>query len=206
MTVVPGWTLTRPEWLAARITELGHSWGTTSLRVAGTLWWSMAASALVELIVRAYAHDKRAPEATLDRLSCEVRADGGIERVRILTGGIQEDCSAHAGALGETLAAVVPPVTEVSGAGTAALWAIVADAIGNRAIDAGAPEAGMRLAAEIGGALPVPRFVAIGGRTFVRRISCCLVFQVPGCALCTSCPKRPAAERQALLEGLAARD
>ncbi|MEV6323353.1 (2Fe-2S)-binding protein [Nocardia sp. NPDC051787] len=202
MTTVPGRMLTRPEWLAERIAEMGHSWGTTSPRIAGTLWWCMVASALVEQIARAYAQQEPAPEAALDRLDCAVRPDGGIERVRILAaGGAPVGCVA---ALRDTLATVIPPVAEVSGAGVPALWAIAADAIGNRALDAGSPDAGARLAAEIGGKLPAPRFVEIGGRTFVRRISCCLVFEVPGCQMCTSCPKRPAAERNALLADLAA--
>ncbi len=202
VTTVPGRTLTQPEWLAARIAEMGHSWGTTSPRIAGTLWWCMVASALVEQIARAYAHDEPAPEAALDRLDCAVRPDGGIERVRIRADdGVPVGCAA---ALRDTFTAVIPPVAAVSGAGIPALWAIAADAIGNRALDAGSPDAGARLAAEIGGRLPAPRFVEIGGRTFVRRISCCLVFEVPGCQMCTSCPKRPAAERNALLADLAA--
>lgn len=202
VNVVPGRTLTQPEWLAARIAEMGHSWGTTSPRIAGTLWWCMVASALVEQIARAYAHDAQAAEPVLDRFDCEVRPDGGVERIHVLA---EPDESTEPGAaLRETLAAVIGPVAEVSGAGVPALWAIVADAVGNRALDAGSAEAGTRLATEIGGKLPVPRFVRIGGRTFVKRISCCLVFEVPGCEMCTSCPKRPAAEREALLEKLAA--
>ncbi len=94
----------------------------------------------------------------------------------------------------------------VAGAGAPARWAVVADAIGNRAIDAGVPEAGTRLAGEIGGKLPAPRYVEIGDRTFVRRISCCLVYEVPGCEMCTSCPKRPSAEREHLLTRMAAQD
>ncbi|MFE7746258.1 (2Fe-2S)-binding protein [Nocardia sp. NPDC057455] len=202
MTTVAGRMLTQPEWLAARIAEMGHSWGTTSLRIAGTLWWCMVASALVEQLARAYADDTDAPAPALDRLECEVRPDGGVERVRVQA----NDTSSTGGAtaLHATLGVVIPPVAEVSGAGVSALWAITADAIGNRALDAGSPEAGARLAADIAGRLPVPRFVEIGGRTFVRRISCCLVFEVPGCQMCTSCPKRPAAERTALLADLAA--
>jgi hypothetical protein len=46
VSTVEGRRLTETEWLAARITEMGHSWGTTSLRVAGTLWWCMVASAI----------------------------------------------------------------------------------------------------------------------------------------------------------------
>ncbi|APA97932.1 (2Fe-2S)-binding protein [Nocardia seriolae] len=108
-------------------------------------------------------------------------------------------------ALRHTLSRVIPVVGEVSGAGIPSLWAIVADAIGNRALDIGAADAGARLARDVAGRLPVPRFQDIGGRTFVRRISCCLVFEVPGCEMCTSCPKRPAPEREALLAELAAR-
>ncbi|WP_228567046.1 (2Fe-2S)-binding protein [Nocardia sp. SYP-A9097] len=108
-------------------------------------------------------------------------------------------------ALRHTLSAVIPVVGEASGAGVAALWAVVADAIGNRALDAGAQETGSALAREVSGRLPIPRFSDVGGRTFVRRISCCLVFEVPGCEMCTSCPKRPAAQREALLAELAAR-
>ncbi|MEU4340654.1 (2Fe-2S)-binding protein [Nocardia sp. NPDC023852] len=201
MNNVPGRRLTEPEWLAARIAEMGRSWGTASPRIAGTLWWCMVASALVEGITRAYAHGEGAPDAALDRLDCEVRPDGGIERVH--SRSAHEPVGRAAG-LGETLAAVIAPIAEVSGSGAPSLWAIAADAIGNRSLDAGSPAAGARLAAEIGGKLPAPRFVEIGGRTFVRRISCCLVFEVPGCEMCTSCPKRPSAERAALLAALAA--
>ncbi|MEC3918283.1 (2Fe-2S)-binding protein [Nocardia sp. CDC160] len=108
-------------------------------------------------------------------------------------------------ALRHTLSRVIPVVAEVSGAGVPSLWAIVADAIGNRALDIGAADAGARLARDVAGRLPVPRFQDIAGRTFVRRISCCLVFEVPGCDMCTSCPKRPAPEREALLAEVAAR-
>lgn len=221
VNTVPGRTLTEPDWLSARIAEMGRSWGTAEPRVSGTLWWCMVASALVEQLACAYANDKPAPEPFLDRLDCEVRPDGGIERIRIHSvagqglGAAPADCGAPqetdaalghacAKALQETLAAVIGPVAAVSGAGVPSLWAIAADAIGNRALDAGQPEAGVRLASEVGGKLPVPRFVDVDGRTFVRRISCCLVFEVPSCEMCTSCPKRPAAERKLLLARLAA--
>ncbi len=201
VNTVPGRTLTEPQWLAARIAEMGHSWGTTSPRIAGTLWWCMVASALVEQVARAYAQGQPAVEPVLDRFDCEVRPDGGVERIHVLA---EPDAAAEPGAaLRETLAAVIGPVAEVSGAGVPALWAIVADAVGNRALDAGDGAAGGRLAAAIGGKLPMPRFVELGGRTFVKRISCCLVYEVPSCEMCTSCPKRPAAERTAMLERLA---
>lgn len=305
-TVVPGVVLTRPEWLSERISDMGISWGTGDARVSGTLWWCMAASSLIDPVVTACAAGRPAPDTVLEHLLCEIRPDGGVERVfsattsdgaeshgtsdhpvfrddgpgddaggltttssagpvpRLSSGPVEgasggysgepssdacggrtvgspggraiddgpdravahpgdidgrdaddsENCCAGTSSvreenpgrnLRETLARIIPLVAEVSGASVASLWAIVADAIGNRALDAGDAEAGARLAAQVAGRLPVPRFTDIGGRTFVRRISCCLVFEAPGCQMCTSCPKRPAAERHELLAALAAR-
>ncbi|PWV81061.1 FhuF-like iron-sulfur protein [Nocardia neocaledoniensis] len=196
VSTVPGRLLIDPAWISARIGEMSRAWGTDAARVGGTLWWCMVASALVDQITRAHAVGAPAPVAALDELDCEVRPDGGVEHVCFRSTG---DTETVAAALRETLNAVIPQVAAVSGAGVPALWAVVADAIGNRALDAGAGEAGSRLAAEVGGRLPAPRFVTVGERTFVKRISCCLVYEVPGCQMCTSCPKRPAAERAALL-------
>jgi len=200
---VAGTKLTEPAWLSERIADMGISWGTSDSRVSGTLWWCMAASALVDPITTAYATGAPAPDFALERIHCEMRPDGGIERI---IGSAEPESGTSAGAaLGESLRRVIPVVAQVTGAGRPALWAIVADAIGNRAIDAGAAEAGARLAAQIGARLPQPRFVEVEARTFVRRISCCLVFEVPGCQMCTSCPKRPSAERERLLTELARR-
>ncbi|GAA5054443.1 hypothetical protein GCM10023318_29420 [Nocardia callitridis] len=321
MVTVSGAALLQPEWLSARITELGRSWGARSPRIAGTLWWGMLASLLIEPVVRAYAEGRPAPSMTLAELEFALRADGGVDRVRVgsaLNGSdssvpgrrvqgsaigegltrhsagpsgvaVYDGCGASASghrsrgeALGEetstthdtgtseevvyedavrgggvvdgessatalpealasrdgeasdarpcisggrgpgsaiagtrskdpasalydTLETVIEQVAEVSGAAIPALWAIIADTIGNRALDAGEYLAGLRLAADLGGRLPTPRFHEIGGRTFVQRISCCAIYEVPGCGLCTSCPKRPAAERESLLAALAAR-
>ncbi|QIS24412.1 hypothetical protein F6W96_23990 [Nocardia terpenica] len=211
--MVPATVLTSPRWLAERIADMGISWGTGDSRVSGTLWWCMAASSLITPIVTAYATQRRAPSPELDHLLCEIRSDGGVERVLPLDSAVAEglddnvpqDPAEVGRALRKSLARIIPAVAEVSGASVASLWAVVADAIGNRALDAGDAEAGSRLAREVAGRLPVPRFTDVGGRAFVRRISCCLVFEAPGCQMCTSCPKRPAAERHAMLTELAAR-
>lgn len=204
MSVVPGTVLLDPQWLTERIADMGVSWGTGDSRVSGTLWWCMAASSLVDAVVGAQTGLKPDVDPVLERITCQVRPDGGIERVLPADDDrIAAEPVGHA--LRHTLSRVIPVVAEVCGAGVASLWAIVADAIGNRALDVGDQEAGARLARDVSGRLPVPRFSDIGGRTFVRRISCCLVFEVPGCEMCTSCPKRPAAQREQLLEELAAR-
>ncbi|WP_330179750.1 (2Fe-2S)-binding protein [Nocardia sp. NBC_01503] len=222
MSVAPGSRLLDKQWLAERISDMGISWGTGDSRVSGTLWWCMAASSLVDPIVNARAAGLPTMDPALENIGLEIRPDGGVERVLAMCDlgtdaaafdAQSNELGAHNGdqpepvghALRHTLSAVIPVVAEVSGAGVAALWAIVADAIGNRALDAGAQEIGSQLAREVSGRLPVPRFSDIGGRAFVRRISCCLVFEVPGCDMCTSCPKRPAAQREALLAELAAR-
>ncbi|MGS2805227.1 (2Fe-2S)-binding protein [Nocardia sp. MW-W600-9] len=206
MNTVPGRLLTDPTWVSARIGEMSRVWGTETPRVGGTLWWCMVASALVDQITAAYTAGVPAPIPALDELDCEIRPDGGVERVRFrstvaLAAAADGAAAAEAvgAALRETLTAVILQVAAVSGAGVPALWAVVTDAIGNRALDAGAPEAATRLAGEVGSRLLAPRFVTVGDRTFVRRLSCCLVYEVPGCQMCTSCPKRPAAERAALL-------
>lgn len=198
VSVVPGHLLTDPAWVSARIGEMSRSWGTETPRVGGTLWWCMVASALVDQITTAYAAGTPAPIAALDELECEVRPDGGVEHVRFHS-TVLDDAEAVGTALRETLTAVILQVAAVSGAGVPALWAVVTDAIGNRALDAGDQTAGTKLAGEIGARLLPPRFVTVGERTFVKRLSCCLVYEVPGCDMCTSCPKRPQAERTALL-------
>ncbi|UGT63322.1 (2Fe-2S)-binding protein [Nocardia asteroides] len=198
---VGGAALRDPAWVTARIAEMGRNWGTDSCRAAGTLWWCMVASALVQPVVGAYAARSAVPTVELDRISCPVRADGGIETIS-LADDPAPDPRAAAHALRASLASVIATVAQASGAGIPALWAVVADAIGNRAIDAGTPAIAPALAHDVGGKLPKPRFQEVAGRTFVKRISCCLVFEAPGCAMCTSCPKRPAAEREQLLTAL----
>ncbi|MFD3744081.1 (2Fe-2S)-binding protein [Nocardia sp. NPDC058633] len=211
MSTVPGRLLTDPEWVAARIDSMSDTWGTDVPRVAGTLWWCMVASTLVEQIAVAYAAGTPAPVAALGDFDCAVRPDGGVEhalfrRVPVDATGrsVRSDVGGDTGAtaaeevataLRDTLTAVITQVAAVSGAGIASLWAVAADAIGNRALDAGAPEAATRLAADVGSRLPAPRFVTVGGRTFVRRTSCCLVYEAPGRQMCTSCPKRSPEDR-----------
>ncbi|MCX0272215.1 (2Fe-2S)-binding protein [Nocardia zapadnayensis] len=208
MTAVSGRMLTDESWLAARIADLGASWRTDSMRVSATLWWCMTASALVEQVVRALAQRRPIPAPTLDRLMLTLRADGTVERVEIdaagwhaagADSGIETTEADIAVALRETLTTVIDRLTAVSGVRGPALWAVVTDVVGSWAVDAGQPSIGRRLAEAVGTALPEPRFVEVAGRTFVRRASCCLVYEAPGCEKCVSCPKRRPHEREALL-------
>ncbi|MGW1742515.1 (2Fe-2S)-binding protein [Nocardia sp. NPDC001965] len=217
VTPVCGRSLTDESWLAARIADLNASWRTDSMRVGATLWWCMTASALVEPVVRALARERPIPAPTLDRLALTLRADGSVERVEIGAAGPEGPLAAEpapdgriaesdiARALRATLTAVIDHLTVVSGVREPALWAVVTDVVASWAVDAARPAVGRRLADAIGAALPEPRFVEVAGRTFVRRASCCLVYEAPGCEKCVSCPKRRPAEREALLADYARR-
>lgn len=214
VTPVSGRMLTDESWLATRIADLGASWRTDSMRVSATLWWCMTASALVEQVVRALAQRRPIPAPTLDRLLLTLRADGTVERVEIdaagwhaagADSGIETTEADIAVALRETLTTVIDRLTAVSGVRGPALWAVVTDVVGSWAVDAGQPPIGRRLAEAVGTALPEPRFVEVAGRTFVRRASCCLVYEAPGCEKCVSCPKRRPHEREALLADYARR-
>ncbi|WP_327150616.1 (2Fe-2S)-binding protein [Nocardia sp. NBC_01329] len=213
--------LTDESWLAARIADLNASWRTDSMRVGATLWWCMTASALVEQVVRALAQERPIPAPTLDRLALTLRADGTVERVAIGHAGPGEpgavppdhrqpdtgsDVAAEiAVALRVSLTTVIDRLAAVSGVRKAALWAVVTDVVASWAVDAGRPIVGRRLADAIGAVLPEPRFIEVAGRTFVRRASCCLVYEAPGCEKCVSCPKRRPEEREALLTDYARR-
>lgn len=216
--------LTDESWLAARIGDLGASWHTDSVRASATLWWCTTASALVEQVVGALARQRPIAAPTMDRLVLTLRADGTVERVEIAAaerlavsapsdhdGGPEADSGPGATeaeiaiAMRETLATVIDRLVTVSGVRAPALWAVVTDAMASWAVDAGQPTIGRRLAEAIGAALPEPRFVEVAGRTFVRRTSCCLVYEAPGCEKCVSCPKRRPDEREALLAAYARR-
>ena len=93
------------------------------------------------------------------------------------------------------------------------LWAIATDSLAGRLLTlgraVGAVPAVTGLAGPAGGGgrgrpCRVPRYVDVDGARFVRRASCCLIYRLPGGPLCTSCPRRPPAERQRLLEDAAA--
>jgi ferric iron reductase protein FhuF len=110
--------------------------------------------------------------------------------------------------LRELLTGVVAAVASAGGIREPPLWAIATDslasglltlgrAVGNVPAVTGLAE---RLAAAVGPPLLVPRYVDVAGSRFVRRASCCLVYRLPGGPLCTSCPRRPPAERAALLQ------
>ena len=126
-----------------------------------------------------------------------VRGDGLIGEV------VADSVTGRPGeALRELLGSGVAAVSEVSGAGERALWAVAADSVGNQVLWAGGGvEHAVGIAAAVGVEMPVPRFVRVGGRWVVRRASCCLIFEVEGEGKCVSCPRQVPAVRAARLAG-----
>jgi ferric iron reductase protein FhuF len=110
--------------------------------------------------------------------------------------------------LRETLAAVVAAVAQAGRTAERPLWAIATDSIANQLLALGralgdvlaATAHAVPLAHAIGPPMPAPRYVDVAGARFTRRASCCLMVELPGGSLCTSCPRRPPGERAVLLE------
>jgi hypothetical protein len=106
------------------------------------------------------------------------------------------------------LESVIPAVAEAGRMRARPLWALATDSLANQLLAIGRAVGDVPavtaiaapLAAGIGPPLPAPRYVDVAGARFARRTSCCLMVELPGGALCTSCPRRPPAERVALLE------
>ncbi|MFC7450213.1 (2Fe-2S)-binding protein [Rhodococcus daqingensis] len=223
----PGSVLAAPDWLASRIVDTARRWNCDDARVTATLWWYSASSTLMSVPVSMLLATGTAPDPGLDGLTCTLRPDGYLGTLRSAA-GIRDDA-----VLAERLRGVLGPIiaalSELSGAGVRSLWAIAADSLGNRALDAGtalgSPTLGsalaVRLAELIGHPMPPPRFVDVGrggpvaadpcaapeaaARRVVRRSSCCLIYETepdPGAvegAKCTSCPRQRPSVRAARL-------
>jgi hypothetical protein len=97
------------------------------------------------------------------------------------------------------LGAWIRSVAAVSGARERTLWAITTDSLANRLLWAGRTASAAEVAASLAPELPAPRYVRVGGREFVRRVSCCLVYQGADVGKCVSCPRQTPAERWARL-------
>ncbi|WP_222192631.1 (2Fe-2S)-binding protein [Modestobacter italicus] len=210
--VVPAVRLADPEWTAQVLTARAVRQRTGDRRVLATLWWYSVSSVLLTPVL--------AGLATGVRLSAEL-AD---TRLHVLGGGTPVAATTRAGRgelgpeLRTALAAVVAAVAEAGRMRERPLWAIATDSLANRLLAVGRAVGDVEavtalaapLATAVGSPLPGPRYVDVaapagGAARFTRRASCCLLWQVPHEVVCTSCPRRPPAERQVLLEDLAER-
>jgi ferric iron reductase protein FhuF len=194
--LVPGARLADPD-TVARLMDVR----TFDRRVAATVWWYSASAVLVTPALAGLVTGIPL-SARLADMSLAFRPDG-LPVAAVSTGGTTD----VAAELSETLAALAAAVAAAGRMRERPVWAIATDSIANQLLAIGralgnvpaATAYAAPLAAAIGPPLPVPRYVDVAGARFTRRASCCLVEELPGGARCTSCPRRPPAERQALL-------
>jgi ferric iron reductase protein FhuF len=205
--VVPATLLADPGWTAELLVARAPRQGTGDRRVLATVWWYSASTVLLTPslagLVAGVPLSARLEDTAISLLS------GGLP-VAAVAGARSLDL---AGELRASLAAVIAGIAEAGQMRERPLWAIATDSVANRLLALGralgdvpgATALAAPLATAVGVPLPVPRYADVAGARFTRRASCCLLYRVPHEPMCTSCPRRPPAERQVLLEDAAAR-
>jgi ferric iron reductase protein FhuF len=204
---LPATVLADPAWTARVLTMRAPRQGTADRRVLATVWWYSVSTVLLTPslagLVTGIPLSGRLGDTSLALLS-------GGQPVAAESTAPAQDLAAE---LREALAAVVAAVAEAGGMRERPLWAIATDSVANRLLALGravgdvprATALAAPLVAAVGPPMPAPRYEDVSGARFTRRASCCLLYRVPHEPLCTSCPRRPPAERQILLEDAAAR-
>jgi hypothetical protein len=199
---VPATALADPFWTAEMLAVRGRTARAGDLRVLATVWWYSASAVLVTPALAGLV------------AGVPLSARLGDIGVSLLPGAQPIAAVASAGGgdlagdLRASLEAVIAAVAEAGRMRTRPLWAIATDSLANQLLAIGRAAGDVHavtsvagpLAAAIGPPLPAARYVDVVGARFTRRASCCLLYRLPGGSLCTSCPRRLPADRQALLE------
>jgi ferric iron reductase protein FhuF len=199
--VVPGTVLADAGWTAEVLARRARTQGTADRRVLATVWWYSLSSVLLT--------PPLAGLVTGVPLSARL-ADTSVSLLPgpLPIAAVAEPGSADLAAdLREAVAAVVAAVAEAGGMRERPLWAIATDSLANRLLALGRAVGDVPRATALAGPLadavglefPAPRYEDVAGQRFTRRASCCLMVEVPGGSLCTSCPRRPPADRLRLL-------
>ncbi|TQN37789.1 FhuF-like iron-sulfur protein [Blastococcus colisei] len=203
--VVPAVSFADLEWTAGVLERRARRFGSADRRVLATVWWYSASSVLLTPplagLVTGIPLSARLADLSVAMLPGPLPA--AAEAGAAGSGDLAAD-------LRDSLGAVIAAVAEAGRMRERPLWAIATDSLANRLLALGqatgktdrATGLAVPLAASVGPPLPSPRYEDVAGRRFVRRASCCLLDRTPGGPTCTSCPRRPPAERRRLLERL----
>lgn len=202
--LVPAHSLADAEWTAAVLAHRARWQRTADSRVLATVWWYSASTVLLTPALAGLVTG-RPLSARLDDTAVALRPGG--HPVAAESTAAATDPGAE---LRDSLAGVIAAVAVAGRMRERPLWAIATDSLANQLLALGralgdvpaATALAAPLAAAIGPPLPRPRYVDVGRARFTRRASCCLLVEVPGQQMCTSCPRRPSAERRRLLEWL----
>jgi hypothetical protein len=188
------------------VAERARALGTADLRVAATMWWYSASAVLLAPPLAGLVTGVPLSARPAD---LELSVGPGGLPVAATSAALTADLGSE---LRELLTTVIGAVAGAGRLRERPLWAIATDSLATGLLTLGRVLGDVpavtglagRLAAAVGPELPTPRYVDVAGTRFVRRASCCLIYRLPGGPLCTSCPRRPPAERTALLERAAA--
>jgi hypothetical protein len=188
MIEVPATSVTDPVWLSAQLSLSSRRYPLGDRATLGVLWWYSASTVLLGPFV-----DGKDP--SLEAITLLLETDG-----RVLEARSPAFTGSAASSVREMLTAAISSVAKVSGARARQLWAITTDSLANRLLWAGRSSTAADIATAIGPELPRPRYVEVNGRQFVRRVSCCLIYQGTTTTKCTSCPRQTPEVRLARLQ------
>ncbi len=199
------------EWLTARVEDGVQRYSCPDRRVVSTLWWYSASAAILAPFAAALLADGRAVDPAAAQLRVWLEPDGYFRSTRsprLLARGPE----AAGRSLGPAFRGTIQLLAEIGGASPRSLWSIAGDALSTQLLRAGEEldciSRASDLALEVSAAapdLPTPRFedldTIIGRWRFVRRGSCCLLYEASGFEKCNSCPRRPRLDRHTAMCG-----
>jgi hypothetical protein len=199
---VPVRDLADPDRLAGLVSAHAQLYPGASAAVTTTIWWYLASAVLA------------GPAAAGALAGVPLSADADDLDLHLGPAGMPAAAiSRRLGAddpgpaLGATFGLLIDGLCVVGGLRPRPLWAIAADSLATRLLALGRAQGRLdrattlarELVASSRAPVPVPRFVDVAGARFLVRSSCCLLYRAGG-ELCTSCPRRRADQRHALLE------
>ncbi len=202
---VPPGALIDPAWLASRVDDTAARWDCPDARTAATLWWYSASSVILGPFCAALLVTGAAVDPDTAALESWLRPYGYLLATRAI--GQLDSGPAPAGlSLATGFDATVKLLADLGGASPRALWAIAADSLASWMLRAGRELGDVDRACRLGVAvaehcapLPTPRYIDLvtrrGAERFVRRGSCCLLYQAREQDKCLSCPRRSPADR-----------
>ncbi|GGG08788.1 Fe-S oxidoreductase [Rhodococcoides trifolii] len=186
---------------------LGRRWPEADPAVAATLWWYSTSSTFMLVPVAQMLTTGRAFDMRTSALTVHLD-DAGVPD-SVASSAWIDDPASLGSALAQLCETFIDTVGTLGVVHRPSLWAIASDSLANRALDVGTALGRIGdatdLARELSAGMPTPRFVDIdadgtssvagseepadGTRRFLRRSSCCLVFEV-GDHKCSSCPRQ----------------
>jgi ferric iron reductase protein FhuF len=193
--VLDGALLLDDGWLLERMADTARRWCHDDPRVSATLWWYSASATLTGPAADALLRGVPAPSPEAANLRMTLRRNGHVgylartrSRYRVPGGPL-----GYGEALARDVAPVIEKLARLGGANPRSLWSVFGDSLAGRLLaysGAARHDIAHEVALGTGGLLPRPRYACAGGKPYVRRGSCCLIFAVPDHGKCSNCPRQ----------------